>query len=427
MIPTAPPTTTDNAKQYAEEHWNRAAEVLAARPSLMTQHILMLVLKNRPPAHVVDFMLSLNPRAADVPSEGPSPLQVAVRHNASVQVIKIVIQACPLALMATHSGYDPLMYAKIWRREEPKLLHLLSLPVAYWVEQAKANMFVAESTTESKTRLPAIEAPATTISPHRTLSPKTTSSYRRRSSSTTTTTPSDEEIRNIKTIAATIVRSQKKQVAALAMHREEVQTSLERSRTANHEERLQQLKKLEELQQSHFKAQLIALDMKEKRIMARVKKVERRVLKTLELSKEVRNVKDRRQAHEMQKLERNVQATVGTFDAFSARTEKRLELTELRLEQECRMNDYFRSDTRLQLDQLDFRASALQGWSAGGSGDTMTPVVYATPYVVEDEDLEEIDEIVPLVSNPVHPNTGRGHKRSYPKRKRRHLLGPLNF
>lgn len=57
-------------------------------------------------------MLELNPRAADIPEQGPSPLQVAVRHYASVEVCSLLIQACPLALMATHSGYDPLMYAK---------------------------------------------------------------------------------------------------------------------------------------------------------------------------------------------------------------------------------------------------------------------------------------------------------------------------
>ena len=79
----------------------------------MTRHVLILVLKNRPPLHVVEFMLSLNPQAADIPPQGPSPLQVAVRHNASVDVIRLVIQACPLALVATHSGYDPLMYAKV--------------------------------------------------------------------------------------------------------------------------------------------------------------------------------------------------------------------------------------------------------------------------------------------------------------------------
>ena len=102
-----------SAKQLAEEHWNRAAAVLSARPSLMTPHILMLVLKNRPPAHVVEFMLQLNPRAADIPERGPSALQVAVRYNASVDVIRRIIEACPLALVATHSGQDPLMYAKV--------------------------------------------------------------------------------------------------------------------------------------------------------------------------------------------------------------------------------------------------------------------------------------------------------------------------
>lgn len=107
----------DSAKQFAQEHWNRAAAVLSARPSLMTRDILMVVLKNNPPSYVVEFMLQLNPHAADVPSQGPSsPLQVAVRHNASVQVCALLIQACPLALVATHSGYDPLMYAKVRRK-----------------------------------------------------------------------------------------------------------------------------------------------------------------------------------------------------------------------------------------------------------------------------------------------------------------------
>jgi len=245
--------------------------------------------------------------------------------------------------------------------------------------------------------------------------------------------PNDEEFNNIKTIAATIVRSQKKQVAAMQVHRQEMEHNLLKSIAKNHQERLEQLKQLEKLQQRHFKSQLIALDMKEKRIMARVKKVEARVNKTLELSKQERTVKERRQDVKMEKLERSVDATRGMFDAFSARAEKRLQVAELRLEQECRMNDYFRSDFSANAlhgwghedMQLDFGANALHGWSSGD--EDMAPIVYATPYVVEDEEEEEIDSVVPLCPKPIHNGCGARTKRAYPRRKRRYLLGPFNF
>jgi hypothetical protein len=106
---------SESAKQFAQEKWNHAAAVLSARPSLVTPHVFLLVLKSRPPPHVIEFMLELNPRVADIPEQGPSPLLVAVRHNASVEVCSLLIQACPLALMAKHSGYDPLMYAEVRR------------------------------------------------------------------------------------------------------------------------------------------------------------------------------------------------------------------------------------------------------------------------------------------------------------------------
>jgi hypothetical protein len=116
---------SSNAQDFAEGHWNRAAAVLSARPSLMTPHILLLVLKNRPPPHVVEFMLSLNPRAADIPPKGPTALQVAVQHNASAAVCRILVEASPLALVAAHIGQDPLTYAKIWRRDEPEQASLV--------------------------------------------------------------------------------------------------------------------------------------------------------------------------------------------------------------------------------------------------------------------------------------------------------------
>lgn len=275
------------------------------------------------------------------------------------------------------------------------------------------------------------EAATNTTTPAIEASPNVSSSSRK----TTTTRRSfptnnnDEEFHNIKTIAATIVRAQKKQVVAMQHHRQDVDRKLQESQAIHTQERIHQLSELESMQKKHFQSQLIALDMKEKRIMARVKRMEARIQKTMELSKQVREVKERRQEVAMERVEFGVNRVRGTLDSFQSRTEKRLEIAELRLEQEARVNDYFRNDTRLQLDQLDFRASALHGWSSAAVAEEMTPVVYATPYVVEDEDEEEMDSVVPLFPEPFRETKNGGrHKRSYPKRKkRRHLLGTLNF
>ena len=307
---------------------------------------------------------------------------------------------------------------QIWRREEPELLHLLSQPLSYWVEQAEGKKLGVLTTTTFE--LPAIEA-----SPHQTRSsgsfPTNIKSSSRRTSSPVHAA-NVEEFNNIKTIAATIVRAQKRQAQAMQVHKTQVERSLQEYEMINTQERIHQLEELEKRHQQHFKSQLIALDMKERRMMARVKRMEERVNKTMELSKQVRDVKERRQDVSLHRMERSVDSMRGTLDQFQGRMEKRLDHVELRLEQECRVNDYFRSDTRLQLDQLDFRASAFGGFRQEDE-DGMVPVVYATPYVVDDEEEEEIDSVVPLCPKPF----GNHGRKRYPKRKRRHLLGPINF
>lgn len=88
-------------------------------------------------------------------------------------------------------------------------------------------------------------------------------------------------------------------------------------------------------------------------------------------------------------------------------------LSEVRLKQECRANDYFRNDTRLQLDQLDVCAPVLQRWkidSEKGVGE-MTPVVYTMLYLVEEEedsDEEYGDSSVPLFAEPIQSHRGHG-------------------
>lgn len=381
-----------DAKRIAEEQWTRAAAALSARPSLMTSHILLLVLKNRPPPHVVEFMLSINPHAADVPEQGPSALQVAVRYHASVAVIRIVIQACPLALVATHTGYDPLMYAKIWRREEQELIELLSKPLSYWMK--KQSMV-----TTAQSDMPVIESAKT---------PKRTTAATRNAA------VKEEEFNNIKAIAATIVRAQKRQAQAIQVHKNQVEAMLEEFQSWNAQERAKQLEKLEKHHAQHFKTQLIALDMKEKAMLARVKAMEKRINKTMELSKQVRDVRDRRQDAAITRLERNVEMVADSLDQYSTSTEKRLADVEVRLGQECVVNDYFRNDTRLQLDQLDIRSHGTFDSSS------TTPIVYATPFLHEEDEDDELDSVEPLCPKPVN---ARRSRRRYPKHKpRRHLF-----
>lgn len=314
----------------------------------------------------------------------------------------------------------------------------MSRPLSYWVEQEKRRLLLVggEALSSTKhTRQVTFPRSSNNNNDDKSLSPKSTTSSRSRNS--TSSSMNDEEMNNIKKIAATIIRSQKKQVAHLHKYRQQVDQTIQQAHDKNNQERLAQLQKLQELQQRHFKAQLIALDMKEKRIMARVKKMERQVAKRLEWSQQVRDAKDRRHDISLQRVERNVESVSGSFEAFQARTFKQLEVTELRLNQELKVNDYFRSDVRLQLDQLDLSASALQGWSVGHDNgvNEMTPVVYATPYVMEDNDGEgeEYDSAMPLCPQAVpHRESGscarnKSTKRSYPKRKRRHLLGSLHF
>ena len=97
----------------------------------MTSKILIVALRNRAPLHVIRFFLSLNPKAAGIPKEGPTPLQVAVQHNASKEVVKELIEACPFALIVTTSAewLDPLSYARRFRSTETELIDLLSRPL----------------------------------------------------------------------------------------------------------------------------------------------------------------------------------------------------------------------------------------------------------------------------------------------------------
>ena len=118
-------------KSFYDKRWFKAASVLRADPSLMTSKLLIVALKNKAPLHVIKFFLGVNPSSAGIPKEGPTPLQVAVQYNASKEVVKELLQACPFALVVTTSAdwLDPLTYARRYRPSELELIALLSRPL----------------------------------------------------------------------------------------------------------------------------------------------------------------------------------------------------------------------------------------------------------------------------------------------------------
>ena len=118
-------------KSFYDKRWFKAASVLRNDPSLMTSKLLIVALKNKAPLHVIKFFLGVNPMSAGIPKSGPTPLQVAVQYNASKEVIKELLQACPFALVVTTSAdwLDPLTYARRYRTSEVELIALLSRPL----------------------------------------------------------------------------------------------------------------------------------------------------------------------------------------------------------------------------------------------------------------------------------------------------------
>jgi hypothetical protein len=151
--------------------------------------------------------------------------------------------------------------------------------------------------------------------------------------------------------------------------------------------------------------------------------MEYRMNKTLELSKQVRAVRERRQDAYLHRLQASVELSCAATNRLESIMEKRIEQVELKIEQECRVNDYFRSDTRLQLDQMDLRAHA----ATCANGD-MTPIVYATPYIKEEDDSE--DETLDYSVVPLCPKVFGGKQarsKRYPGRTKRRHLGLITF
>lgn len=301
----------------------------------MTQEVLILALQKQPPAHVIKFMLSVNPRVgSSIPKEGPTPLQVAVIHNASIEVIEILLQACPFSLCVTNPTHaeDPLSYAKRHRKDDKALIDLLSQPLSYWVE---------ERCRDPEASLTNITSSSHADNNGRTPPPSSHHQYY---------PPVDkQELYNVKLLCAKLLKNHKKMMKQMNT----CQEGLEENKICKDEI----LQELHGEQKKHFYRQLIALDMKERAMKAQVSKIENRCIDTID-DKFKTFQKDMRQ--------------------WQTSTNTKMQEWQIMLEHEIKMNAHFRNDLGQWMEEQI-------------SEQENTPFLFATP-------LGELDEEVPLVS-----------------------------
>jgi hypothetical protein len=307
---------------FAEEQWKRASNMLRTNPTLVTSHILCMALRHRPPLHVIQFMLHLNSKAASIPKKGPTPLQVAIQHACSVDVIKALIQACPFALVATNPGsyLDPLSYVKRFRPNESDLIGLLSLPLSHWLCSSGTNGETAGGATSNTA-----STSTSTDSKHSTPSKASTHSYMPSVATMNPTQPQQsvpnlsglntnynynpirstlsvsdrQELNNVKTLCASVMKGQKRLSREMEACKEHVASTVPFANTTtvssaetsqqlleqqkalvgkHQEQNAVLLKEMQGQQHKHFRVQLIALDMKERAMRAHVSSMEHRIV-----------------------------------------------------------------------------------------------------------------------------------------------------
>jgi hypothetical protein len=333
------------SRVFADTHWQKSKALLYSNPSLMTYHMLCLALKHHASVDVIASMIQINPTVASVPKQGLSPLQVAVQSSCNVEIIRVVIQACPLALIKTNpeSRWDPLSYAKRFRANEPELLSLLSRPLSDWLTSTNtppayqpSPVTESQSTARSDVTIPLLRSantrtqrptkkifsklqqPAATrpwpmsllnsspVNSMRSFCDATESAMaqlREENPCTYRTAPfaSDKsttdhfsagrlEMENLKMLCLAVLKSQRKLIIdfqTLISDREEsglkgTDPSSSPSVAQPFPRDATALRAWQETSTRHFRTQLIALDMKEKAMKAHVRGVERRIMHRLQ-------------------------------------------------------------------------------------------------------------------------------------------------
>lgn len=154
--------------------WQKTMSMLESNPSLVTQSILCLALKNRPPVSLLHYMIKMNPDILKPPLTGPSPLQVAIQSGCSLDAVKFLIEKYPYALVQTNDDHlDPLALAKRFRPSEKALLELLSRPLNEWINPSEASTPKRKNSPVIREKISLREAPLGPIRFERFSSPST--------------------------------------------------------------------------------------------------------------------------------------------------------------------------------------------------------------------------------------------------------------
>ncbi len=121
--------TTTLCEPALARHWQMAVD----NPSCITHEIFCTMLRHHPPLHVVQSLLSLNRTLAVCPPNEATPaLHVGVQSNCELAIIACLVEAWPEGLLRkapcgrSQVRMDPLMYAKLYRRSDFRLIELLS-------------------------------------------------------------------------------------------------------------------------------------------------------------------------------------------------------------------------------------------------------------------------------------------------------------
>ena len=303
---------------------------------------MLLALHSKPPLEIIQCMLELNPHAASIPKTGPTALQIAVKHYAAHDVIRRLLQACPFAMLDTTNDFaTPLELAQTFRQNDLELIDMLSKPLIYWMDQ---------------------------------------SSVKKRRSSTSTKRLSGQvrEIDSIQVIATTMIRAQKRQMEALQQHKWQVDEQLGGIQQRGEEPDAKLIQVMADAQRKQFKTQLVALDMKERVVKTKCKKMKLRIVDKIEGMRKENVMKERKIKTSIQALEEMMNNFSTMVTNWQSQAEEQMEAIQSQIKQESHVNAYFRKDTRLQLDQM------ISSENHEGNGLYMTDnehIFYVTPYV----------------------------------------------
>jgi hypothetical protein len=259
---------------------------LKDNPLLMTSRVLISALQQQPHKDIVAFMLSVNPKSANIPKEGPTPLQVAVQHGCCCEIVLLLVKAWPFALCRTNPGYeeDPLAYAKHRFGANKELIQLLQKPLGHWMEARESK-----SRTEKTGNVFALPNAGGMVECRNTCVDR-------------------QEFSNVKLICAQLLKGHKnlnEQLQAAEYKKSEI------------------IKEIDQQRRTQFRHQLIALDMKEKAMRWYCKTMEERCTKH---------------------CESKVQDSEEEMKAWKSTVDDKMKEWELLLEQEAKVNEYIRND-----------------------------------------------------------------------------------